>query len=105
MLCLLIRCDSPGDFFKAIRSGKASVVTAAIDEFTPHGIRLQETATILEADLVVTATGLRLPEANGDTGFAAALRCLIAVLLHCLLCTCLIECSFPPITDPKYSVD
>jgi monooxygenase len=48
-----------GDLFKAIRSGKASVVTDQIDTFTEQGIRLKSGAT-LEADIVVTATGLQL---------------------------------------------
>ncbi len=48
-----------GDLFKAIKAGKASVVTDHIDTFTPDGIRLQS-GKELEADIVVTATGLEL---------------------------------------------
>jgi monooxygenase len=48
-----------GDLFAAIRSGKASVVTDHIDEFVESGIRLRS-GTTLEADVVVTATGLNL---------------------------------------------
>ena len=48
-----------GDLFKTIRSGQASVVTGEIDTFTPTGIRLKDGRT-LEADIVVTATGLEL---------------------------------------------
>ena len=48
-----------GDLFKAIRAGTASVVTDHIDSFTEKGIRLQSGAE-LEADIVVTATGLEL---------------------------------------------
>ncbi len=48
-----------GDFFKALRSGKADVVTAHIVRFTPNGILL-ESGTELKADIVVTATGLTL---------------------------------------------
>jgi monooxygenase len=48
-----------GDLFKAISNGSASVVTDHIDQFTPNGIRLQSGAE-LEADVVVTATGLEL---------------------------------------------
>jgi len=48
-----------GDFFKALRSGKADVVTDHIARFTPKGILL-ESGTELEADIVVTATGLTL---------------------------------------------
>jgi len=47
------------DFFEAIRSGKASVVTDTIDTFTERGVRLSS-GTELEADIVVTATGLQL---------------------------------------------
>ena len=48
-----------GDLFTALREGTASVVTDTIDTFTETGIRLTSGAE-LEADLVVTATGLRL---------------------------------------------
>ena len=47
------------DLFKAIRSGKASVVTDGIDTFTETGIRL-ESGEELGADIIVTATGLDL---------------------------------------------
>jgi len=53
-------CAVPGgDLFKAIRSGRATVVTDHIDTFTDRGIRLQS-GTELEADVVVSATGLEL---------------------------------------------
>jgi monooxygenase len=48
-----------GDLFKAIRSGKASVVTGVIETFTETGIRLKS-GEELPADIVVTATGLKL---------------------------------------------
>jgi cation diffusion facilitator CzcD-associated flavoprotein CzcO len=48
-----------GDLFKAIKRGDASVVTDHIDTFTDTGIRLQSGAE-LDADIVVTATGLEL---------------------------------------------
>ncbi|MDT0200392.1 NAD(P)/FAD-dependent oxidoreductase [Nocardioides sp. AE5] len=48
-----------GDLFKAIRSGKAEVVTDTIDTFTPDGIRLGS-GEELEADIIITATGLNL---------------------------------------------
>jgi monooxygenase len=48
-----------GDLFKALVSGRASVVTDRIDTFTERGIRLASGAE-LDADLVVTATGLNL---------------------------------------------
>jgi cation diffusion facilitator CzcD-associated flavoprotein CzcO len=48
-----------GDFFTALRSGRASVATGTIDTFTEKGIRLHDGAE-LEADIVVTATGLTM---------------------------------------------
>lgn len=54
-LCLV----PDGDLFRAIRHGKASVVTDRIKEFTRTGIALESGAE-LDADIVVTATGLRL---------------------------------------------
>jgi len=48
-----------GDFFAAIRSGKAEVVTDHIEAFTATGLRLRSGAT-LDADVIVTATGLNL---------------------------------------------
>jgi monooxygenase len=47
------------DLFKAIHEGRASVVTDHIESFTETGLRLRSGAE-LPADLVVTATGLRL---------------------------------------------
>ncbi|GIH18562.1 flavin-containing monooxygenase [Rugosimonospora africana] len=53
-------CLAPdGDLFTAIRRGGASVVTDRIAEFTPTGVCLESGAE-LDADIVVTATGLRL---------------------------------------------
>ena len=48
-----------GDLFAAIRSGKASVVTDTIDTFTTGGIKLAS-GEELQADIIVTATGLNL---------------------------------------------
>ena len=48
-----------GDFFKAMREGKASVVTDHIASFTETGIQLAS-GERLEADIIVTATGLEL---------------------------------------------
>ena len=48
-----------GDFFHAVRDGHASIVTETIDEFTETGIRLSS-GEQLEADIIVTATGLDL---------------------------------------------
>jgi cation diffusion facilitator CzcD-associated flavoprotein CzcO len=53
-------CLAPdGDLFRVIRQGQASVVTDRIAGFTPSGLRLESGAE-LEADILVTATGLRL---------------------------------------------
>ena len=48
-----------GDLFKAIGEGTAEVVTDHIDRFTANGIRL-ESGRELDADIIVTATGLEL---------------------------------------------
>lgn len=48
-----------GDLFKAISAGTASVVTDHIETFTETGIRLRS-GTELDADIVITATGLEL---------------------------------------------
>jgi monooxygenase len=47
------------DLFKAISSGRASVVTDRIKTFTEDGIEL-ESDEKLEADVIVTATGLKM---------------------------------------------
>ena len=58
-------CLAPdADFFKAIRSGKASVVTDSIDTFTADGVQL-ESGRHVAADIVVTATGLQLRLLHG----------------------------------------
>lgn len=58
-------CVAPdGNFFQAIRNGRASVVTDEVEEFTANGIRLKS-GHALEADIVVTATGLFLQAAGG----------------------------------------
>jgi monooxygenase len=59
-LCLV----PDGDLFDTLREGRASVVTDHIDTFTEKGIRLRS-GEELEADLVVTATGLRLKYLGG----------------------------------------
>ena len=53
-----------GDFFNAINAGKASVITDHIDRFTKKGIKLKSGGEV-EADLIVTATGLNLEVCNG----------------------------------------
>lgn len=53
-------CLSPdSDFFKAMKSEKSSIVTDHIETFTEKGILLQSGKAI-EADIIVTATGLKL---------------------------------------------
>ncbi|GAB2564236.1 flavin-containing monooxygenase [Nocardia heshunensis] len=53
-------CAVPNaDFFKAMRKGQAEVVTDHIETFVPEGIRLKS-GRVLEADIVITATGLQL---------------------------------------------
>ena len=59
-LCLV----PDGDLFEAITSGRASVVTDHIDTFTETGITLKS-GKQLDADLVVTATGLNLQGLGG----------------------------------------
>jgi cation diffusion facilitator CzcD-associated flavoprotein CzcO len=53
-------CLAPnGDFFQAMRDGRASVVTDTIDTFDETGIVLSS-GEHLDADVIVTATGLQL---------------------------------------------
>jgi monooxygenase len=59
-LCLV----PDGDLFFAIRSGKASIVTDEIETFTETGLRLKS-GPDLEADIIVTATGLNLKALGG----------------------------------------
>ncbi|MEU4321142.1 NAD(P)/FAD-dependent oxidoreductase [Nocardia fluminea] len=67
-------CAVPdADFFKAMKKGAADVVTDHIETFVPEGIRLKS-GRVLEADIVVTATGLQLlafggiaPKVDGET--------------------------------------
>lgn len=54
-LCLI----PDSDMFKALSDGKAQIVTGHIEKFTPKGIKLQS-GEELEADIIVTATGLNL---------------------------------------------
>jgi monooxygenase len=58
-------CVAPdADFFCAIKDGKADVVTDQIETFTENGIRLQS-GRELDADIIVTATGLKLQMLGG----------------------------------------
>ena len=54
------------DLFAALRAGKASIVTDHIERFTERGLLLRSGAE-LEADVVVTATGLTLEILSGLT--------------------------------------
>jgi monooxygenase len=54
-LCLV----PDGDLFREISAGRATVVTDEVDTFTEGGIKLKS-GDELEADLIVTATGLNL---------------------------------------------
>src|SRR5262249_10539472 len=53
-----------GDLFQAINAGRAAVVTDQIETFTETGLKLAS-GTELKADLVVTATGLKLLPLGG----------------------------------------
>ncbi|MEV6832223.1 NAD(P)/FAD-dependent oxidoreductase [Amycolatopsis sp. NPDC051102] len=59
-LCLV----PDADLFRALRSGKADIVTDRIARFTPSGVAL-ESGRSLPADIIVTATGLRLVAFGG----------------------------------------
>jgi monooxygenase len=53
-------CLAPnGDIFKAIRRGDADVVTDTIETFTADGIALKS-GEKLDADIIITATGLNV---------------------------------------------
>ncbi len=78
-LCLV----PDSDLFMSLKSGKAEIVTDQIEHFTDNGILLKS-GKELEADLVVTATGLqlqllggmkvRINGLEGDSGSAHAYR-------------------------------
>ena len=55
-----------GDLFSSIRDGRASIVTDQIESFTPNGLKLQS-GKELTADIIVTATGLKLQLIGGIT--------------------------------------
>jgi monooxygenase len=59
-LCLV----PDGDLFRALRGGQASIVTDRIERFTPTGIQLVS-GRHLDADIIVTATGLNLQAFGG----------------------------------------
>lgn len=53
-----------GDLFAALRSGRAGIVTGEIERFTERGVHLRS-GEELEADVIVTATGLNLKLLGG----------------------------------------
>lgn len=58
-------CAVPnGDLFKTLRSGKASIATDHIAQFDERGIQLKS-GQRLDADIVVTATGLNIQMMGG----------------------------------------
>jgi monooxygenase len=58
-------CLAPdADFFQAIRDGRVSVVTDQIEKFTQQGILLKS-GKELPADIIVTATGLKMLACGG----------------------------------------
>jgi cation diffusion facilitator CzcD-associated flavoprotein CzcO len=59
-LCLV----PDGDLFRTLKAGRASIVTDRIERFTETGVLL-ESAAALDADIVVTATGLNLLAIGG----------------------------------------
>ncbi|MGO9195538.1 MAG: flavin-containing monooxygenase [Acidimicrobiales bacterium] len=61
-LCLV----PDGDLFRAISDGDVSVVTDHIDSFTERGLLL-ESGNEIEADVIVTATGLNMIALGGIT--------------------------------------
>ena len=61
-LCLV----PDSDLFKSVKEGKAEIVTDQIERFTENGILLKS-GKELEADLLVTATGLKLQLLGGMT--------------------------------------
>ncbi len=56
-----------GDLFKALREGRASVATDQIEKFTASGIQLKS-GQHLDADIVVSATGLEIQILGGVKG-------------------------------------
>ena len=59
-LCLI----PDGDLFEALKSGQADILTDRIQTFTPTGVVI-ESGTEVDADIVVTATGLEIQFLGG----------------------------------------
>jgi cation diffusion facilitator CzcD-associated flavoprotein CzcO len=55
---------SDNDLFEAIKAGRVSIVTDHIERFTETGLELQS-GQRLDADIIITATGLELQFAGG----------------------------------------
>jgi cation diffusion facilitator CzcD-associated flavoprotein CzcO len=68
-LCLV----PDNDMFLAIRDGKASIVTDTIDTFTEKGLKLVS-GRELEADIIVTATGLNLRMLGGAAAYVDGVK-------------------------------
>ncbi len=61
-------CAVPnGDLFKSLRNGESEVVTDHIERFTENGILLKS-GKELEADIIITATGLNIQMLGGVQG-------------------------------------
>lgn len=58
--------DKDGEMFAVLKSGKASIVTDHIKTFTQDGIAL-ESGEHLDADMIITATGLNMQFMGGTT--------------------------------------
>ena len=58
-LCLV----PDADLFEAMKAGKADIVTGHIEKFEKGGVRLKS-GEFLEADIIITATGLKLAVAG-----------------------------------------
>ena len=58
-------CICPdGDFYKALRKHKASIVTGNIKTVTENGVEMED-GSFVAADIIVTATGLKIHLAGG----------------------------------------
>lgn len=60
-------CASPdGDFYACLREGKANIVTGHIERVTPDSIVIKDQPeSTVEADIIVTATGLKILVGGG----------------------------------------
>jgi len=62
-------CMCPdGDFYEALRSGKANIMTGQIETVTETGLKMKDQPeNTLDADVIVTATGLKILVGGGAT--------------------------------------